>query len=118
MEHPIVALENISPSLAPSVRAPLKNIKSLVHPHLFDFFFSFFFHTYLVWVAAIMKAVHHGLVPALHSAAEQAVQWSSGHWQASFLALKISDILTFHQSLSQWLEVGEETWSREICSGL
>ena len=84
--HPIIALESISPNLASSVRTPLMNIKPLVH-HLFGFFFSFFLHTYLVWVAAIMKAVHHGLVPALHSAAEQAVQWSSGHWQASFLAL-------------------------------
>jgi hypothetical protein len=34
-----------------------------------------------------MKAVHHGLVPALHSAAEQSVQRPSGHWQAHSLAL-------------------------------
>jgi hypothetical protein len=30
-------------------------------------------------VAAIMKAAHHRLVPALHSAAEQFVQRPSGH---------------------------------------
>ena len=54
--------------------------------HPLKLFLLSFLHTYLVWVAAIKKAVHHGLVPALHSAAEQSVQRPSGHWQAYSLA--------------------------------
>ena len=68
------------------VRAPL----AYLHVHVTSginntfclaFFPPFFFllHTYLVWVAAIMKAVHHRLVPALHFAAELFVQRLSGH---------------------------------------
>ena len=56
---------------------------------LFLSLFSFL-HTYLVWVAAIMKAAHHELVPALHSAAEQFVQRLSGLWQAYSLAFYTS----------------------------
>lgn len=53
-----------------NLRSPAKLLES---------FLLSFLHTYLVWVAAIKKAVHHGLVPALHSAAEQSVQRPSGH---------------------------------------
>jgi hypothetical protein len=76
-------------------------------PSFFLFFF-FLLHTYLVWVTAIMKAVHHSLVPALHIAAEQAVQWLSGHRQAYSLAPPHSCGHSFHQSSSQWHELGEE----------
>jgi hypothetical protein len=64
--------------LAPKLGSTPTYIRPLPPPP-FDFFLLSFLHTYLVWVAAIKKAVHHGLVPALHSAAEQSVQRPSGH---------------------------------------
>ena len=42
--------------------------------HLLYFSLLSFLHTYLVWVAAIIKAGHHRLVPALHSAEDRFVQ--------------------------------------------
>ena len=56
---------------------------------------------------AIIKAAHHRLVPALHSAAEQSVQWPSWSLTGVFFGT-LHSWNSFHQVLSQWLEVGDE----------
>ncbi|CDM28690.1 unnamed protein product [Penicillium roqueforti FM164] len=67
-----------STALYESATAPGKRYIRMPPPRLFLSFF-FLLHTYLVWVTVINKTVHHRLVPALHSAAEQFVQWHSCH---------------------------------------
>lgn len=56
---------------------------------------------------AIIKAAHHRLVPALHSAAEQFVQWPSWSLTGVFFGT-LHSWNSFHQVLGQWLEVGDE----------
>jgi hypothetical protein len=46
-----------------------------------------------------MKAAHHELVPALHSAAEQLVQRLSGLWQAYSLAFYNTSLISLNTSL-------------------